>query len=186
MKGRALARAIILSDDFKASHALTDDVDVGGMKKIRPSQLARLMADLTGFQWETRLDLDIGGGKIGKIDLLRDNLFGFNVLGGGIDAVNVTLPSHTVNASAALVLRGLAARAAPFYVDKEGLAETDEEAVKAKLVELSARFYGELDADVTDAYALFSAALTESNGDAKRAWTVTLFAMLQDARIAFF
>src|SRR5262249_48729303 len=47
MKAKALARAIVLSDDFRVSHLAVDDpnADANGLRKIRPAQLARMMKD---------------------------------------------------------------------------------------------------------------------------------------------
>jgi len=205
MNARALVKAVVLSDDFRVSHAIDDKADPNGMRKFRPTQLAHMIEDLTGYRWQTDLALDIGNGKIGRIDLMSDSLFGFEVLAGGLDSLNVTLPSHTMNASASLVLRGLAARAAPFVVEHDlatadrasrrlltsiDAADTDEAKVRAELADLYLRIYGVAadpkGDDVGDAYALFQGALAEAGGDTKHAWSTTLFAMLQDVRVAFF
>jgi hypothetical protein len=207
MNAKALATAIVLSDDFRAASALTDDpsVDPNGMRKVRPWQLAKTIQDLTGFTWQTRLPLDVGTGIVGTIDLMRDSLFGFEVLAGGIDSVDVTLPSQTMNASASMVLRALAAGAAQYVVQNDfalsvpsyrklltlvSPSDTGEQAVRAQLAALELRLYGQFvdpqSADVTDAWTLFANTLSSSGGDVRRAWTNTLFAMLQDARIAFY
>jgi hypothetical protein len=207
MSAKKLATAIVLSDDFRAASALTDDpsVDPNGMRKVRPWQLAKTIQDLTGFAWQTRLPLDVGTGIIGTVDLMRDSLFGFEVLAGGIDSVDVTLPSQTMNASASMVLRALAAGAAQYVVQNDfalsapsyrklltlvSPTDTGEQVVRAQLAALELRLYGQFvdaqSADVTDAWTLFSNALASSGGDVRHAWTNTLFAMLQDARIAFY
>jgi hypothetical protein len=207
MKAKALARAIVLSDDFRVSHLAADDpnADANGMRKIRPGQLARTMQDLTGFVWQTRFDAEIikGKGKVGQIDLMNESLFGFEVLAGGIDSVNVTLPSQTMNASASLVLRALAARAAPYVVEhdfatadrtarklltKVEPSDVEEGAIRAQLALLMLRLYGQFtdpsSPEVSDAYQLFHDVL--ATADARRSWTATLFAMLQDVRLAHF
>jgi hypothetical protein len=204
---KALARAVVLSEDFMRSHAEDAELaeSLAGLKKVRPAQLALTVRELTGFDWETDLDFDVGSGKVGRVDLLADSLFGFEVLAGGIDSVNVTLPAHTMTASASLVLRALAAHAAPHAVeldfarsDRENRrlltlvsdADVDETVIRSQLAELELRFFGafvEPSSDaVTSGWQLFSDALAESNGDVRRAWTITLFAMLQDVRIAHY
>jgi hypothetical protein len=205
LSAKALTRAIVLSDDFRYADAADETLSaLTGLRKVRPAELSRLIEDLTGFRWTADLALDLGSGEIGRIDLLGDSLFGYEVLLGGIDSVNVTLPAHAMNASASLVLRALASRAAPYVVsaDFDALhpqqrrlltrpeSERSEAAIRAQLCELHERLYGELvaphDAQIDDAYALFGEALAAANGDARRAWSTTLFALLQDARLAHF
>lgn len=203
LNAKALVREIVLSDDFRRADS-PSAAEIHGLRKIRPAELARLIEDLTGYRWTANIPADIGSGTIGTVDLLADSLFGFEVLLGGIDSVNVTLPSHTMNASASLVLRGLASRAASFVVEHDfasdapsrklltrvSVSDTTESAVRAQLAELRLRLYGDFaapdDESVSDSYALFRDALSAANGDVRRAWTTTLFALLQDIRIAYF
>jgi hypothetical protein len=200
---RALARAVVLSDEFAASHATGEGAAEGlvGMKKARPSELARLIEDLTGFAWRTDSDLRLRGGRVGPVDLLRDDAVGFRVLAGGIDSYFVVEPSHTFNATSVLVLRALAAAAAGYAVDADfdrAAADRalltrvepdtrDEAAVRAQLAELYARFYTDFappeSEGVGEAYALFKGTL-DRTGDVAHAWKTTLTAMLQDLRIA--
>lgn len=204
---KALARAIVLSDSFRTSHALEDEGadEVRGLLKARPHALARMIEDLTGYRWQTYLPLDFGTGQIGRIDLMTDSFFGFDVLAGGTDGQTVTQPSFTTSATSVLVLRALAAHAAPYAVNAD-FAEadpsrrwllrsiepdtTDEAAVRAQLAELVLRIYGEHagpnDPSVDALHALFAETLADEGADAWRAWTVTLFAMLQDPRIAYY
>lgn len=205
MSARELARAIVLSDEFRA--AGSDDAQraekINGLMKVRPRQLARMVEDLTGYRWRTRLDFDFGSGNIGEIDLMTDGFLGFSVLAGGIDSQYVTRPSHTFNATSMLVLQGLVARAAPFVVERDfaepdpnrrrllRLVEagtTDEASVRAQLEELWFRLYAVRPApeEIDDAHALFTEVLAQPDADAQRAWTVTVYAMLRDSRIAYF
>ncbi len=200
---RALARAVVLSDEFRASHTTSEDAAAAlvGIKKARPSELARMFEDLTGFSWRTDSDLRLRGGRVGRVDLLADDAVGFRVLAGGIDSFFVVEPSHTFNATSVLVLRELAAAAAGHVVEADFDAAAadrklltmveadtrDEAAVRAQLAALSSRFYADFSPPESDAvgeaYALFGAAL-ERTGDVKHAWKTTLTAMLQDLRIA--
>jgi hypothetical protein len=194
MSARKLARAIVLSDDFR----------VADERKARPSEIARAIEDLTGFRWTFDAGtLGKGTAPIGTIDLLEDSFFGFKVLGGGIDAYYVTKTTPTTNATSSLVLRSLAAEAARFVVDGDlsspppaaprllsvAADEAGEPAVRAALVELYLRLYGESvdegSADVTDAWTAFRGALDKGD-DPRRAWMTTLTAMLQDVRIAHY
>jgi hypothetical protein len=205
---KALARAVVLSDRFRVSHALAEEGDDAvGLMKVRPEQLARMVEDLTGYRWtaELRFELLEGWGEIGHVDLMSDGFFGFDVLAGGIDGNSVTRPSHTMSATVTLVLRGLAAHAAPFVVDSDlgepdpsarrllrrvSAGETGEAAVRAQIAELSIRLYGQFLSpeapEVTDGWELFRGALEGSGGDIAHAWTTTLYAMLQDIRIAYY
>jgi hypothetical protein len=211
MNAKDLARAIVLSDDFRISHAATDVAEVNGARaidhrfllKARPWQLARMVEGLTGFRWEAYLNANLGYGTVGRLDMMTDSLFGFNVLAGGIDSVNVTLPANTMTASASLVVRGLAARAVEHVVDsdfefassakllrKVREQNVDEASVRAQLVDLELRLYGAVTTsdspEVTSGWELFQGALKESGGDARRAWRTTLFALLQDPRLLYY
>ena len=204
MNAKALIKAIVLSDSFRVASSNVDDgaEEVRAVLKARPEQLARLVESTTGYRWKTNLPFDFGTGNIGEVDLMTDAFFGFKVLAGGTDGQGVTRPSNTMNATATLALRGLAGHAAPFVVtDDFSKARTsrrlltlvdedtrDEAAVRAQLVELQRQLYGEAhdanDESTNDAYALFEGALSSS--DPARAWQVTLFAMLQDVRVAYY
>lgn len=206
LNARELARAIVLSDEFRI--ASSDDAQqaekINGLMKVSPRQLARMVEHLTGYRWLTRLDVDLGGtGNIGEIDLMRDGFFGFSVLAGGIDAQYVTVPSHTFNVTSMLVFEQLIARAAPFVVDGD-FAEPDlsrrrlltlvEEdtvdaaSVRAQLEALWFRLYGVRPSpeEIDDLHALFDEVRAQPEGDARRAWTLTVYALLRDARMAYY
>jgi len=214
MNAKALLKAVVMSDAFRVSHArvtpgqapaeLADKTF--GLKRIRPSALARSVEQLTGYRWRTRLPIDFGtSGQVGEIDLMEDSFFGFEVLGGGMDGVSVTRPSTTTSATVTLVSENLASRAAEHVVKADfdepdktrrrllsrvDTTTADEASVRAQLVDLSIVLYGEFldpdDAAITDASTLFFAALGTTAAptphQAERAWQVTLFAMLQDPR----
>jgi hypothetical protein len=204
--GKALARAVVLSDEFLASHA-TDAADAEGLiglKTTRPEQLARLYLDLTGFRWETDSTVNLRGSPLGRVDLTADSLIGFTVLAGGIDSDFVITPSHTPNATSSLFLRSFAAGAAGYVVttdfaqadhakrhllDRVDAGDRGEAAVRKQLVRLFARLYGqelaEDDAELDATWTLFADTLARTD-DVRHAWKTTLTAMLQDLRIATF
>lgn len=206
---KALVRAIVLSDGFRRSHALPEASDeqadaLVGMLKTRPEALARMFEDLTGFEFRTDLPYDIGGGAaVGEIDLMNDAFFGFKVLWGGTDSGSVTRPSHTMSATSALVISSLASRAADHVVgldfnlprERRYLMrdidddQRDEADVRAQLSALHLRLYA-VDAatdspEVDASYGLFAAVLQDSD-NVRRAWRVTLHAMLQDIRMVYY
>lgn len=208
MSAKALARAIVLDDEFRISHLPEPDAtelepderDPVGIKKARPVQLALLFEDLTGFSWRT----DLTEFDLAPIDLMADSFLGYNVLLGGIDSLFVTRPSHTYSATASLVLRNLAREAAHQVVDTDlanpdpssrhlltqvSVTDTDETVVREQLAALHLRILArdeEPDGPAVDeTYALFQAAL-EHSGDVARAWKVTLTALLQDVEIAYY
>jgi hypothetical protein len=201
---KELVKAIVLDPTFLVSHRTREDAagEAPTMLKARPWQLASAVADLTGFRWQSTIDFNLGYGPIGGVDLMTDALFGFEVISGGIDSVNVALPSHTMTATATVVLRGLAERAAEHVVDSDAQypdsaklfreitpSETDETAVRNQLVALHAAIFA-LDVasdspEIDAAYQLFTQALAASN-DAERAWKLTISALLQHPRMAFY
>lgn len=216
MNAKALTRAIVMSDEFAVSHldwpAELDDADfdpatdVVGVKKARPQQLRRMFLDLTGFDWRTDLSTLVSDDTpygLGKVPLLDDSFLGYQVLAGGLDSMYVTRPSHTYSATVSLVLRTLAQLSAGVVVDADfavaaserrllALVEAstvDEAAIRDQLVALHLRLYGDRVAsdsvDIDDGWTLWSSALAHG-GDPVRAWKVTLVALLQDVRIAYY
>lgn len=202
---KAMVREIVLSDEFRASHGLTDEAaeDLVGLKMARPSQLARLMDDLTGFRWEANLDQVVPNFNEGDVDLVRTNFLGFAVLAGGMDSFFVEQVANTVNTTTSLFLRAYAGEAASYTAEHDLLdapeasrlltlvdAQTsDEDAVRQQLQALHQRLFAEdIPADdprIDDSWTLWSAALDRS-GDPVLAWKTTLTAMLQDLRIIFY
>jgi hypothetical protein len=203
MSAKALARAIVLDDEFRVSHAdpaTTPELDPVGVKKARPVQLGLLFDDLTGFRWRT----DLTEFDLAPIDLLDDSFLGYSVLLGGIDSLFVTRPSHTYSATASLVLRNLAREAANTVVDAD-LAEpnfdarrlltlvsdtdSEEGLVREQLAALHLRILARVvepnGPEIDESYALFAAALDHA-GDVPRAWKVTLTALLQDVEVAYY
>ena len=208
MNAKALARAIVLSDAFRTSYALNDDAGTSlvGLHKARPEELARMVADLTGYRWNTQVNLSLDGpntGTVGTVNLVTDSFLGFKVQAGGIDSYFVTLPSFTYNATASLFLRSFSQEAANYAVESDfalpaaqrklftriEAIDTSEASLRAQLADLHERLYAHhLDSsssDVTDSLTLFNSALALSN-DSRRAWKTVLAAMLQDFSIAFY
>jgi hypothetical protein len=205
MNAKALAKAIVMSDDFRVSHAETKAGadEIVGYRHARPDELATMFQDLTGFVWAT----DLGPyteGLYGVIELPRDSFVGWRVIGGGIDSAYVTRSGFTDNAATSLFLRGFAEEAASWVVDEDfaqadpaarkllGGVEpstADEASVRAQISSLHGRIFGELvtpdSEEVTASYELWQAALA-SSGDSERAWKTLLVAMLQDLRIAYY
>lgn len=202
---RKLARDVVLSDEFRVSHD-TDPVkaeQVVGEQKLRPDQLSRMLRALTGFAWTTTTTAKMRNQPYGTPDLLASDFVGFRVLGGGIDSYFVTAPVHTMTATSSLVAKAAASAAAEFVVEHDaaapvaqrtlfvqaGVGATDPALVRAELAYLHARIYGELVApdspEVDDTYQLFTDALAAA-GTPRRAWKVTLVAMLSDFRSLFY
>lgn len=206
---KALAKAVVLSDEFRTSHAKADAAveladSVVGLQKVRPEQLDRMIFDLTGYRWQHESATRVAGMTVGTASLLQSDAIGFRVLAGGIDSYFVTLPSHTYNATSSLVLRRLAGEAAGFVVDadfaKPGratrklLSKVDattsaESDIRAQLVDLHVRIFGTVDAaaspEIDQSYSLFAETLAATSS-VPHAWKTTLAAMLQDVRVAYF
>ena len=196
---RALARAIVLSDEFRASHA-EDGADadwVVGYKVARPEQLERMFADLTGLRWfAMRKPGDING----EFPLLNSDTWGYRAMAGGVDGFSISQPTWTFNPTRTLVLQALAGDAAGYVVDRDfdepmkpkrklltGVGEgAGEVAVRAQIAQLHLRLLGEFvepDSEEVDlSYQLWSA----FGPNARDQWKVLLTAMFQDHRMTFF
>jgi len=203
---KQLARAVVLSDRFRTAASSDPAIAEGvvGYQKLRPEQLQRMLADLTGFVWRSYSRDTIHGWTVGPFDYLEDDHRGFRVLAGGIDSFYVTQPVHTLTPTARLVVTRAALEAAAAVVDHDaaspaperalftaaGVDATDDASVRAELAVLHARIYGELvapDAPSIDAtLALYRGALRTSRGDPRRAWTATLTGMLSDLRALYY
>ncbi len=206
LNAKALAKAVVLSEAFKQSHAQDDQTDAEhliGVLRTRPSQMARQIEALTGFRWTTQLDVPLIGETYGHTDLMTDALVGYSVLAGETDSFQVPNPSHAPNTTTALVQATLAAEAAGFVVledfgadsepkrlltEIDPAQDTDEDSVREQLAVLHAKLFSEMvepDSEtVTRTYQLFEAALEISN-DPGRAWATVLTAMFQDTRFTF-
>jgi hypothetical protein len=190
---KQLIKQIALSSRFAAAAAHWDAAraeNLVGYQKVRPQQLGRMIAALTGYAW-----------RDGEINLLDDDLRGFRVLAGGIDSFFVTEPVHTMNATSSLITRRLALEAAAFVVEhdlgtkdrrlfRDGeLTTAAEPQVRRQLAHLHARIFSELidehDRALDDELALFHGVLA-SGDDVARAWTVTVAAMLGDLRAVYY
>ncbi|TMQ08548.1 MAG: DUF1585 domain-containing protein [Deltaproteobacteria bacterium] len=201
---KQLARAIVLSDEFRTASAPDPVAAEGviGYQKVRPQQLAHMLQRLTGYVWQTDTTDTIAGWTFGHVDFLDDDYLGFRTLAGGLDGYYVTEPTHTMSATASLVSRTVARQAAAFVVDHDDAAapadrwlfsravtDTDPAGVRTQLAELHGRIYSELvapdDPALDDTEALFDGALAAS-GDPRRAWTVTLAGMLGDLRAVYY
>lgn len=206
LNAKALAKAVVLSDEFRVSHVKAGENgdDVVGMQKLRPEQLDRMIFDLTGYRWQHNAPGTTAGMPTGVANLLQSDTLGYRVLAGGIDSYFVTEPSHTYNAASSLVLRRLATESADFVIDtdfanasrpaRKLMSKVDattraEAAIRAQLVDLHLRIFGTIDAPDSEAisltYGLFAETLATSN-NVPVAWKVTLGAMLQDLRVAYF
>jgi hypothetical protein len=198
---RRLVRSIVLSDEFLAAGD-----DRRGYKRAGPEQLARLVADLTGFRWQVQANFNYANASsthADTLDLAKDSALGYAVLAGGIDSFWVTTPSRVPNATTSLYLRNFARAAAGWTVDRDlalesgerrlltdvAATDSDEEMVRAQLSGLYRRIYGARvpahSAELDDGYQLFTDALAKS-GEVARAWKVTLAGMLQDPRILYY
>ena len=184
---------------------LTDDGP--GPQVLRPEHIGPLFEDLVGFTWSTEADVPCCGNKFGSEpyghvpDLARDAYVGHRLLLGGVDAPNVTLPTHTATPSSLITLRTLAQLAANHEATQwvsgspRLLTEVDPAdpaqaaAVRAQMVRLHARLYGELlpedHAEIDATVALYEA-LLDRLGDPQQAWEMVLWGMFQDLRMVMY
>jgi len=199
LSARQLVRDIVLSDTFAS---LTDDGPAPQV--IRPEHLGPLFDDLVGFTWSHDSEVPCCGNKFGSEpyghvpDLTRDAYVGQRLLMGGVDAPLVTAPTHSLTPSALVTLRTMARLAADHETDQWSRGEarlltrvapddpTNPEAVRAQLVDLHKRLYGEVlpasHGEIDASAALFDQLLTDLD-DPQQAWSMVLWAMFQDLRM---
>ncbi len=141
MRGKALARSIVLSEDFQTSHVLSEESDRPSQARllvIRPRQLSRMVEDLTGFVWNVTPDdpsepcldpvfsdsFEVQWGCWGSIDMTASAVFGLRSVAGGIDAYHVITPTRTPTTGRNLLIERLADEAAAFVATRD-FAESD-------------------------------------------------------------
>jgi hypothetical protein len=200
---KALAKAIVLSDGFATSHAEDDATaeTLRGLRRVRPDELATFITDKTGFVWTTELG-PYTEGFIDVVELPRDSVLGYRVIGGGTDSQFVLFETHTETAASSLFVRAFAEEAAAYVVAND-LARPaterkllrrveddtrDEALLREQLAllvgELHSKLVGPDSEPVSELLEVFRASLEESD-DPTRAWQTVLTAMLQDVTITY-
>lgn len=210
---RALVRAVVLSDDFRAAGVEdgTADDPFARLRVIRPEQYARSLEDLTGFVWNavgdppdcaTLSDRGMFGTQCwGAVDLGRSDRFGYHAMSGGTDSFWIVNPTHAPSPIQVLARERFAWNAAGYVVDEDfakgapdrkllGLVEPDthdEATVRAQLAALRYRILADETPDddpaVDEVYALFETA--RAARDAPSAWKLVIAALLQDPGMTF-
>lgn len=144
----------------------------------RPEQLERLLAQLTGQAFDAR-----PGDGWGVVGLLTSDEHGMRSLAGGLDGWSSVRPDHAPSPTRELTYDWAASEAAAGVVAREGLGrvQADDE-VRDLLLDLTRRWHADPEPDVGPAEDLFRDALAR-HGDASRAWTVVLTALLLDDRV---
>lgn len=195
LDARALARDIAL-------HPALDQT-----LTARPEQYARLVTDLTGYEWMGNPDgpycEESPLGCQGEVDLARNDFWGNHTLMGGADGFFALDPNYDPSPVRFLSQSWLAEEAAAYVVQNDILAEpgdrrllvaadpldTSDEAVQTQLVHLHQRIAAERDPDVTATEALFREVLERntppqaprSDRATAEAWGVVVTALLLDA-----
>jgi hypothetical protein len=161
---RKLVKRWMLSDAYRNRPA---DDDPDWVRRVSPERYERVVADLTGFVWERPPDDDEPDDdptsdppRTEPVPLLTTEERGFKIILGGINGVNVSARSTSLNASVAMVQRKVAALAAD-YVVRTDLALPDDQrkllhgvsgvedpvadaaALRTAIVALVRRLYGE-------------------------------------------
>jgi hypothetical protein len=209
---RELVYDIVTSDVFRAVRALdpNDPEPPVPLQVVRPEAYARLVQQLTGFVWRAAPDkasCTLDNNCWGEVDLGRSDLDGFRSMAGGVDGLNVTVPSHTPTPGQMLVMSRFSAEAAAYVVEQDfavdpddrrlltlvpGDQARDEGLVRSALANQSLRVLGSVadpDGDDVDAlYGVFTTALADHPEDptTRTAWTVTIAALLQDPAILYY
>lgn len=147
--------------------------------------LASVLEDLVGLDWTWT-----------GFSQLRNDTYGYRLLGGGVDGFYQTRSQDRPGLTWLLVQQRAAEAAATWAVDQELRGGADgplfsvvttadapgSDAFRAELAALSLRLYGEAadEAWIADVEALWGE--VAADGDAAEAWETTLAALLQDPR----
>lgn len=203
---KALARSIVLSETFAVAHEAVVDADphVAALQVLRPRQISRSVAALTGFEWRAGVDDPdcLAENRCwGEVDLFLSDGFGFRVMIGGADGYVVSKPTHTSTPVRALVMEAFAAEASSFAVDSAlatgqselltmvGPDTTDEATIRLQLVALHKLLWAEFvsadSTEVDETYKLY-ADIASVTGDIPFAWKMVLSAFFQDTRFTHY
>ena len=88
-----------------------------GLQIIRPEQYARLLKQLTGFDWV--VGVQAGQTGYGDVSMLNDDTVGFRSMTGGVDGENVATPTHSSTPNRLLMMKVVSLDAASFVVDND-------------------------------------------------------------------
>jgi hypothetical protein len=209
---RELVYDIVTSDAFRATRALdpNDPEPAVPLQVVRPEAYARIIQQLTGFVWRAAPDkstCSVDDDCWGEVDLGRSDLDGFRAMAGGVDGLNVTVPSHTPTPTQMLVMSRFSAEAAAYVVERDFAAAPpyrnllslvpddfvrDEATVRAALADQSLRILASVvdpqGPEVGELYGVFTKALVDHPEDpsTRTAWTIAIAALLQDPAVLYY
>ena len=198
MNVKALVRSIVLSDEYRAKRALSQDLEerLAGVKTASPSQLAGIIADVTGYKW-----------WFNGREALPDNAEGLAVLSGGTDGRFVTRRSYIPSVGSAFVVERIAQAAAwnvaeydldpnregsaqlLFFVTIEDTPDSNPEAFEEQIRYLYLAVSGyPLAKDATEPQELSDLWRYVYSVEASpvRAWAAVLTAILRDPSVLFY
>ena len=156
-----------------------------GILTVRPEQYARLIAQQTGFAY-----IVVGGcdteGCWDQVNLANTDLHGFRTISGGMDGMQVLRPVNTPTPTKLLAMSRIASEAAAYGVDQGRFSTpTEDDQIREQLTTLHREILGEVDPDIAETLALFTAARAR-HGDPEAAWKLTISALLQDVGVMFY
>lgn len=123
-----LARTIVLGDRFGRVEPEREQGLVG-LLTVTSQSYAQQVEHTTGFRWMAVGDPGVCVEQLncwGAVDLGRSNVFGYNGLMGGVDAMALMEPTHTPTPSKVLAMGRFASEAAGFVVDSDFSADPSE------------------------------------------------------------
>ena len=116
---KELAKQVVMSPTFLAQG--TEQAEyldtLIGLQIIRPEQYARLLKQLTGFDWV--VGVQAGQTGYGDASMLNDDTVGYRSMTGGVDGENVATPTHSSTPNRLLMMKVVSLDAASFVVDND-------------------------------------------------------------------
>ncbi|NCG20750.1 MAG: DUF1588 domain-containing protein [Rhodobacterales bacterium] len=194
---RKLALEIVLAPRFSVMEG-----DVGPLF-ARPEQHARSLEAITGFRWLANPSGDDCTDCWGDVDLLRDAMYGYRAVAGGIDGYDTLVAENSPQPMRSLVRARYAEEAAAFRVGQDWLlppsqrrwldlvdvSQPQNTPVRAQIEQLHYELFGAVvapaDLDVTDTVWLYEQ-LRVDGASPKDAWTGIMAALLQSPELVVF
>ncbi len=178
LRMKALIRAVTDTPDYRVGAlselAAPEESRQATRRVLSPELLAESVEQVTGLRW-----------SLDGLDVFRDDIDGYRVLGGGIDSKEVARPLQVPGLSQAVVLKRLGQSAGQHMVD-QGLLDTglrpEDPGFDEQVQELCRKLHAVRATEPElEAYAELWAGIEQAS-DADQAWASLVSVLVRDQR----